>query len=444
MRKPKYLPRLLTLSLCAALLFSVTGCGKTEPTKMSDKTAKVSETTSAVSEKVSSSAPESSVWIPDQSKDESSAPVSKASTVSSRTEESSGAIFFSVPEEFQDNGIFSDYYEDAYHYLTQMTLEEKIGQMILSSIPYEEPLEHAAAYHIGGYILFAGDFMGQSKESVQNMLNSLSIAQKVPLAFAVDEEGGTVVRISSNTQLSPHEFESPRKLYKKGGMAYIQSDADEKATLLKELGLDINLAPVCDISTNKKDFMYDRSLGQDAKTTAEFVRIVTEISQMRGVSVTLKHFPGYGQNVDTHTGLAVDKRTLKEFKAQDFLPFQSGIEAGAHCVLVSHNIVECMDKEHPASLSPAVHNILRKDMNFSGLIITDDLAMGAISAYTGKNTPAVAAVLAGNDLLIMPSGMVESACLSIKETVDKKVITEKQIDQSVLRILAWKYAKGIM
>ena len=103
-----------------------------------------------------------------------------------------------------------------------------------------------------------------------------------------------------------------------------------------------------------------------------------------------------------------------------------------------------MDKEHPASLSPAVHNILRKDMNFSGLIITDDLAMGAISAYTGKNTPAVAAVLAGNDLLIMPSGMVESACLSIKEAVDKKVITEKQIDQSVLHILAWKYAKGIM
>lgn len=445
MRTPKHPIRLLTLTLSAVLLLSVTGC-KTQSVDIREKTAKVSETTSAVSESTVSSQPESSVWTPTSSSEpvssQSVSEVPVSSTVSA--ESSSESMFFSVPAEFEDGGIFSAYYEDAYRYMTQMTLEEKIGQMLFSSLPYEEPLETAATYHLGGYILFGNDFVGQTKESVKDMLNTLSIAQKVPLAFAVDEEGGTVTRISAKKSLSDHEFQSPRTLYKNGGLAYIQSDADEKASLLKELGLDINFAPVCDIATNKKDFMYDRSLGQDAKTTAEFVRIVTEMSQLRGVSVTLKHFPGYGQNVDTHTGIAVDKRQLKEFQEKDFLPFQSGIQAGAHLVMVSHNIVECMDKDVPASLSPAVHKILREQLGFTGLIITDDLSMGAITAYTGQNTPAVAAVLAGNDVLIITSGMIESACNSIKEAVSNGTITENQIDHAVLRILAWKYAKGIM
>ena len=441
-KKTRIRSAIALFALSAAILSSA-AC-KSERVDPKKVTAKASENTS-VSE---TSKSESSVWHPSTSSaaSEKESKASEEPSVQQSSEVSQVSVnpMFDVPPEYCDDGIFSDYYVDAYRYLSTMTLDEKIGQMILSSLPAEDEIEFARENHIGGFLLFSNDFAYKSKDQVISQISSLVISQKIPLCIAVDEEGGDVVRISSKKELSPHEFMSPRELYKNGGMAYIQSDADEKATLLHELGIDVNLAPVCDISTNKSDFMYSRSLGEDAKTTAEYVKIVTELSQKRGVSVTLKHFPGYGQNVDTHTGLAVDKRTLKEFKAQDFLPFQSGIEAGAHCVLVSHNIVECMDKEHPASLSPAVHNILRKDMNFSGLIITDDLAMGAISAYTGKNTPAVAAVLAGNDLLIMPSGMVESACLSIKEAVDKKVITEKQIDQSVLRILAWKYAKGIM
>ncbi len=455
MRTPNKRIRLFILTLCAASLLTAVGC-QNQPVDKSEITAKVSDVSSAVSGNASSSVTESSVWTPSQNEPEPSAvsevsAVSETSTESSVVssgssvpEESSESMFFSVPSEFLDGGIFSDYYEDAYRYMTQLTLEEKIGQMLFAAKPYEEPSETATLYHLGGYVLFGNDFAGQTKESVKQMLTSLSIAQKIPLAFAVDEEGGTVTRISAKTALSDHEFQSPRVLYKNGGLGFIQSDADEKATLLKELGIDINLAPVCDIATNKKDFMYDRSLGQDAKTTAEFVRIVTEMSQMRGVSVTLKHFPGYGQNVDTHTGIAVDKRELKEFQTKDFLPFQAGIQAGSHCVMVSHNIVECMDKERPASLSPNVHKILREDLAFSGLIMTDDLSMGAITAYSGQNTPAVAAVLAGNDVLLLSSGMIEESMTSIKEAVASGTLTENQIDHAVLRILSWKYAQGLM
>ena len=227
-------------------------------------------------------------------------------------------------------------------------------------------------------------------------------------------------------------------------MAYIQSDADEKATLLYELGIDVNLAPVCDISTNKSDFMYSRSLGEDAKTTADYVRIVTELSQKRGVSVTLKHFPGYGSNSDTHTGSSVDSRTIDDLKKNDLIPFEAGIKAGAHLVMVSHNTVNCIDENNPASLSPDVHKLLRKDMGFTGLIITDDLSMGAISNYKGEETPVVAAVIAGNDLLIINSSMIESSISSIKAAIESGKITEDMINRAAFRIIAWKYARGMM
>ena len=112
--------------------------------------------------------------------------------------------------------------------------------------------------------------------------------------------------------------------------------------------------------------------------------------------------------------------------------------------MVSHNIVNCLDEEKPASLSENVHKYLREDMGFTGLIITDDLAMGAISKYTGSESPAVAAVMAGNDILIINSSMTESSLSSIKAAVQSGKITEDQINRTAFRILAWKYARGMM
>lgn len=347
-----------------------------------------------------------------------------------------------IPKEWQDNGIFSAYYEEAYKLVKTMTLDEKIGQMLYARCPSENAVEIAQQYHIGGYVLFGRDFEDKTKDEVIADVTSYKYSQKIPMTISVDEEGGTVVRISNNENLAEHKFQSPRSLYESGGMDTIKSDTKEKSDLLSSLMIDTNLAPVCDISTNESDFMYDRSLGENAQTTAEYVSAVTKISQQNGVSATLKHFPGYGNNADTHTGIAVDERDYETFENNDFIPFKAGIDAGANLVMVSHNIVNCMDSTKPASISADVHNILRDKLGFTGIIVTDDLAMDAIRQYSGDYSPVVTAVLAGNDMLTVSD--IESSFNDIKQAVNDSVIDESLIDYAVMRIISWKYSKNML
>lgn len=425
----------ISLLTLAAVLFTASGCSKSvDKSSVTAKTESNEYSSADVSEQDPSS----------ESSEPSDITSSDQSSVASKPEETSKLSDFDVPYEFRDDGLFSQYYQESYKRLVSMPLEEKIGQMIWSSCPLYDAMETAMQYNLGGYVLFGNYFVGKTKESYSSDISKIQNAQKIPMAFAVDEEGGTVTRISGKTAFSDHEFQSPRKLYKWGGLAYIQTDADEKATLLKELRIDVNLAPVCDISTNKSDFMYERSLGEDAKVTSDFVKMVTEISQSKGVSVTLKHFPGYGSNVDTHTGVAIDDRKLEDLKSNDLIPFQAGIDADAHFVMMSHNIVKCMDETAPASLSSKVHEYLRNEMGFTGLIFTDDLSMTAISKYSGQYDPAVAAVLAGNDVLLLNESMLEKSFTAIKTAVEDGTIDESIINHAVMRILSWKYYKGML
>ena len=144
-------------------------------------------------------------------------------------------------------------------------------------------------------------------------------------------------------------FWSPQELYAEGGFDLIQSDTQEKCELLNSLGINLNFAPICDVSQNPEDFIYDRSFGQNAEQTAAYVHLVVQTMFQEGMGSVLKHFPGYGNNVDTHTGIAYDNRTCETFLNSDFLPFQAGIDSGANMVLVSHNVVSCMDSQTPAS-----------------------------------------------------------------------------------------------
>ncbi len=345
-----------------------------------------------------------------------------------------------VPQEWQDNGIFSAYYEEACTLMEHMSIEEKIGQMIFASCPTNgTAVEVAQKYHLGGYVLFWSNFKDMTKDEVKSMLAEYKAALPVELALAVDEEGGTVVRVSSHEALADEPFASPREIYAEGGLELLKVKETEKAVLLNDLGIDINLAPVCDIATETGDFMYDRSLGESADITAQFVAQTVEAYQKNGISATLKHFPGYGSNTDTHTGTAVDTRPYSDFVAEDFKPFQSGIESGADFVMVSHNIVTSIDGENPSSLSAAVHKILREDLGFTGLITTDDLSMGAIANYDGN--PFIAAVLAGNDIIM--TGEPEEAFQSIYTAVEDGTINEQQIDHAVFRILAWKLSTSM-
>lgn len=332
--------------------------------------------------------------------------------------------------------------EALYALIQEMTPEEMVGQMFLIRCPASDQQTAIQTYHPGGLILFGRDFDDKTREEVIESIASYQAASSLPLLIAVDEEGGTVNRVSRNPLLRSTPFLSAQNLRNQGGMDAIINDTCEKADLLLSLGINVNMAPVCDVSQNPSDFIYPRAYGLDAQSTAEYVENVVQIMHQKGIGSVLKHFPGYGNNADTHTGIAYDNRSYDSFLQNDFLPFQAGIEAGADAVLVSHNIVACMDAEHPASLSPAVHEILRNSLQFDGVIITDDLSMTAITDYTLSAAAAVDAILAGNDLLCCTDYTEQIP--AVLNAVADGTISMQRVEESVMRILKWKYQLGLL
>ena len=326
--------------------------------------------------------------------------------------------------------------------LSAMTVEEKVGQMFFVRCPDTGAAEAVSEYKLGGYILFGRDFKNKTAEQVRTDISSYQSAAGVPLLIGTDEEGGTVVRASSNPNLFPHSGLSPQDLFAQGGMDAIIQDARQKSVTLLDLGVNVNLAPVADVSTDSNDFIYDRAFGQDAQATAEYVSNVVKTMDAQGIGSVLKHFPGYGNNVDTHTGVAIDERPYETFQTSDYLPFTAGIQAGADAVLVSHNVMTCVDDQLPASLSPAVHKELRETLGFQGVIMTDDLAMDAVAAYAGDQSPAVMAVKAGNDMIVTTD--FQTQIPEVIQAVKSGEIDEEQIDQSVTRVLKWKYDLGLL
>lgn len=326
--------------------------------------------------------------------------------------------------------------------LASMTLEEKVGQLFFVRVPAEEAAQAVAQYHFGGYILFGRDFQDKTREQVRADIQSYQDSAKVPLLLGVDEEGGTVVRASANPDICDEPYWSPRRLYEAGGLDLVLSVERDKIRTLQGLGLNVNFAPVCDITQQEGAFLYDRSLGQDARTTAGYVGRVVSLYGEEGMGCVLKHFPGYGNNPDTHTGIAVDERPYEAFQREDFLPFEAGIQAGAGCVLVSHNIVTCRDGEAPASLSPEWHRALREELGFTGCIITDDLVMDAIQEYCDASSAAVQAVQAGNDLLCCSD--YETQYPAVLAAVESGELSEERIEESALRVLRWKEELGLL
>lgn len=326
--------------------------------------------------------------------------------------------------------------------LASMTVEEKVGQLFFVRVPDGDAAAVAAQYQFGGYILFGRDFKGLTKEQVQQRIQSYQGSVKIPMLMGVDEEGGTVVRISANPNLRETPYEAPRALYDAGGAELLLSVEEDKIRTLQDLGICVNFAPVCDIAQNPEAFLYDRSLGRGPEETAACVEQVVSLYGQRDMGCVLKHFPGYGENGDTHTGVVVDQRPYETFQTRDFLPFAAGIQAGAGCVLVSHNVVSCKDSAYPASLSPEWHRILREELGFEGCVITDDLIMDAIQQYCDSSSAAVQAVLAGNDLLCCSD--YETQYPAVLSAVENGQISRERLEESVLRVLRWKQELGLL
>ena len=345
----------------------------------------------------------------------------------------------SIPEYSSDNGIFSQFYKLAKQKIDTLSLDDKIAQLLLVRYPGDNYIDELSKYNFGGFVFYENDFKDKSENDVKNMINNLQKRARIPYLTAVDEEGGKVVRASSNPKLISSKFKSSKELYNSGGLSAIKEDTINKSDFLNNLGINLNLAPVVDVTTNSSDYMYVRALGENTAATAEYAKTVIEASKKTHVSYTLKHFPGYGNNTDTHYNSSVDNRTYESIVRNDLPPFEAGIDALAENILVSHNIVKSMDANNPASLSPSVHNLLRGSLDYSGIITTDDLDMGAVSSIPNKT---VKAILAGNDLIMVTN--YKESFDEIKKAVNDGTISEKQINKLSLRILAWKYYKGMM
>lgn len=321
-----------------------------------------------------------------------------------------------------------------------MSIEEKVGQMFFVRCPETGAAEDVAAYHLGGLLLFGRDYKGAdggwlSAEELTAKLGSYQAAADIPLFIGSDEEGGTVTRASRNPNLFPSKFPSPQSLFETVGLEGLLADTQQYNSRLHSLGITVNFAPVCDVSTNPKDFIYERSFGQNAQTTADYIAQVVAAMSDAGIASVLKHFPGYGSNADTHTGIAVDERPYEQFLAEDYLPFAAGIGAGAPFVLVSHNIVTCLDSSYPASLSAAWHEQLRSHLGFEGVILTDDLDMGAVKAYADGGNIAVLALQAGNDMIVCSDLTQIGAVIA---AVQDGTLSEETIDSACRRVLAAK------
>lgn len=339
--------------------------------------------------------------------------------------------------------------------LASLTLEQKVGQLFFVRCPDSGATEDVSAYHLGGYVLFGRDFQDaagawltreQFTAAVQSYQDAAAADTGIPLLIGSDEEGGTVTRASRNPNLFEKPFSSPQKLAAQATEhgSIFSEDAWEKSSALLALGINVNLAPVADVSTDPADFIYDRALGQDAAATADYVAQVVTAMRESGIGSVLKHFPGYGSNADTHTGIALDQRSLETFRQSDFLPFAAGIEAGAGttAVLVSHNIMAAVDPDLPASLSPAVHDLLREELGFTGVAMTDDLAMDAVAAYAQDGAVAVMALEAGNDLIITTDYRTQIP--KVLEAVENGTLSMDTIDTACRRVLTWKQALGLL
>lgn len=325
--------------------------------------------------------------------------------------------------------------------LRGLTLDEKIGQMLMVSIPGASLSPEVEAWlgsrHIGGIILL-GKNVGTSEE-VRNLIAALRRIQSAGVApfIAVDQEGGIVSRFReplAEELTAQSDITTPE---------LAEAVARIRGAQLRELGVNVNFSPVLDISTDPKEFMYSRSFRGDVNVVAALGAAMVRGYQEGNMIPVAKHFPGHGATaVDPHKNLPVafrDPATL----ARHLAPFEHAIANGVPMVMIGHLKIPELDSVYPTSMSAAVtSDLLRTRLGYRGVVITDDLGMGAITKSYALPDAAVLAVHAGADIVlaVRSQGDYDAILRALKESVEDGAIVETKIDESVLRILRLKRA----
>ena len=326
-------------------------------------------------------------------------------------------------------------------------LDEKqlVAQLFLVKCPSAGAQTLLKSYDVGGIILYGQDTAGETPSSLRSEIAEYQSLVPVKLIIAVDEEGAPVNRVSNRKAFRSSEFPSVRDAYNKNGTQAVKVQEAEKSRFLRDLGINVNLGPICDIVTDAHGFMYDRSMRLSAIATAEVVSAMVDVMHDNGVGAVLKHFPGYGNlEGDTHIEQVVDPdRKLDDLRDIEFRAFKAGIKAGAGAIMTSHIIVNSLDEKLPVSLSAEAIRYLRDELRFDGVIITDDITMGAITQVYDVNEATIQAILAGNDMIL--TNWSEAQFQALYDAVyTEHRISEERLMESVIRIIQWKMDMGLL
>ena len=327
--------------------------------------------------------------------------------------------------------------------LNSMTLEEKIGQLVVVGFQSKEVDEHIktmiSEYKVGGVILY--DRNMESPEQVAGLTNDLQDLalendKEIPLMVSIDQEGGQIVRMRNHVSPIP----SQQELGRNGDLEAVYETALRNGDELKAMGIHVNYAPVLDLSTTDS-----RSFGEDSLKTAEFGEQAIKGLTDSGITATLKHFPGHGRSdVDPHIETSSVEADQIDLENNDIYPFKKMIDHVDHnqfFVMVTHIKYPAYDKENPASISPVIiQDLLREKLGYEGIVVTDDLEMGAVNKYFTYGDLGYSAVKAGADLLLVCHTLEsqKEVINGITEAVEQQKLSKDQIDEAVKRILTYK------
>ncbi len=316
----------------------------------------------------------------------------------------------------------------------------QLGQMIITGIsglsltPDEK--NFIESENIGGVILFANNY--ESPAQLAELINSIQVLrQEYPLFICTDHEGGRVMRFKTGFTFFPPmldvaKLDSPKIVFE---MASIMSEE------LKAVGVNLNMAPVCDIWNNEQNkVIWDRSFGSDHETVSKFVSAMIRGFETHELLSCAKHFPGHGNTLkDSHFDLPIVKKSLEEIRKEELQPFIKAIKARVDFIMMAHMIVEDIDPELPCSLSPKAHDLLRKELKYKGLIISDDMEMKAIADRWGTGDAACMAIKAGTDIIEYRT-MAEAmkALEGLKLAVKNKTLKNSEIQDRIIRIVEKK------
>lgn len=328
--------------------------------------------------------------------------------------------------------------------LQQLTLDEKLGQMMIVQFIGVEPtpdvVQMMNAQGAGGMILY--EFNMSSPDQLRSLNAQLKQLSAIPPLLAVDQEGGTVNRFANI--VGPLPSASSLKTLQDA-----EARGAQDGSLLSDFGFNLNLAPVVDVGTANPQ-LYERTFGSDPHLVASLTGAYLEGLQQGGkVTGTLKHFPGLGDTTtDPHIGLPILYRSQADWESIDLEPYRALLKSeDVRAIMVTHELVPAVDPQYPASLSPTLINgVLRGELGYNGVVITDSLYMGALNQRWSVPQAAVLAIKAGADIVMGPSDpqTVQQVMDQIKHAIANGTLTQANIDTAVRRILALKIRMGLI